>query len=456
MVLALSVNPGGHGLGRGARTVLPGDLLLQGVFGQAPLVPGIAEIRLGLAPSALDQLEGASGPLLRLGVESWIEHGDEVLAVQRGSTRGPLVSEASLREAAVAAGRYLVRQQRGGGRFRYRYDPLQNTDTSNRQYSIPRHAGTAYALALLHRRTGMPEFARASLRANEWLDRRLRRDCGAAGATCLVSGSTASLGATSLAAIALLEYQRATDDARFSGSASEIMRFIRGMQAADGSFSHDLDTAIGTHGAGQHMFESEEAALALVMAHEVLGDAEDLHAAKRALDQLTGPKYGFFMGQFIYGADHWTCVAAEEAWPRLDDVAYLDFCEGYSAFVGRGQYDDSWVNADFAGHYGLGALMPPQAPAAAGFTEAVVSTYELGVHHGRPNAAVRTQALAGLQALVHDQVRPENSWLMPNPKAADGAIRRSLVEPEVRLDFPQHASSALIRGADVAGVPRIP
>ena len=185
------------------------------------------------------------------------------------------------------------------------------------------------------------------------------------------------------------------------------------------------------------------------MAHEVLGEQRYLDAARRALDYLTGPKYAdYFLGRFIYGADHWTCIAAEEAWPRLKSPQYIDFCEGYAAFIERMQYGEgNWDNADFTGHYGFSALMIPQAPAAAGFTEAIVSTFELARHHGRDASRLERQMGLALDALTRDQIRPENAYLMPSPKNADGGIRRSLVESEVRIDFTQHAISALIRGA---------
>jgi hypothetical protein len=57
----------------------------------------------------------------------------------------------------------------------------------------------------------------------------------------------------------------------------------------------------------------------------------------------------------------------------------------------------------------------------------------------------------GLDALVRDQIRPENSYLMKNPMGARGGIRRSLVESEVRIDFTQHSVAALIRGAVASG-----
>ena len=44
----------------------------------------------------------------------------------------------------------------------------------------------------------------------------------------------------------------------------------------------------------------------------------------------------------------------------------------------------------------------------------------------------------------------DNAWMMPSPAKAAGGIRRSLVEQEVRIDFTQHALSALIRAAAIA------
>ena len=227
------------------------------------------------------------------------------------------------------------------------------------------------------------------------------------------------------------------------------------MQRPDGDFHHLFDlNAQGIVEEKRQMFASEEAALALVMADEVLDAPKDtqplIQAAERALDYLTGRKYDYFLGRFSYGADHWTCIAAEEAYPRLQARRYLDFCLGYSAFVRRIQYQPGQSSpADFTGHYGFGALMVPQAPAAAGFTEAVVSTYELSRHHEAEDPALREQISLALDAIARDQVRDDNAYLMRRPAIARGGIRRSLVEQEIRIDFTQHAASALIRGAEI-------
>lgn len=453
-VVALSVNPGLDGLRRVAgdaeRTLLPEDLVKMQLFGAAPLVPGIRELRLGLdAATALARLGLPEGRLERVRTEGFVEHEGAALPELRGNTPAP-DGPAAWRQAAIEGGDFILRQIREDGRFHYQYYPLENrhSRTDDNAYSLPRHSGTVYALALLYGLTGEARFKAGAERAIAWLGKQIPPACGAPDRACVAKGRSADLGSTALTLVGMLEYQRRTGDARYADQSRRLLEFVLWLQRADGDFHHvyDLQTnALVPQ--DRRLFFSEEAALALVMAHEVLGDQRYLDAAERALDYLTGPKYHYFLGRFIYGADHWTCIAAEEAHPRLKSPKYLDFCLEYAAFIRRLQFaPGEWRNTDFTGHYGFTALMVPQA-AAAGFTEAVISAWELSKKHGRPDEAVRVQAAIALDALARESLRPDNAWMMPDPAAARGGIRRSLVEQEVRIDFTQHAASALIRGA---------
>ncbi len=453
-VLALSVNPGLDGLlccdGDECRTVLPDDLVRRERFGAAPLVPGIREIRLGLHTDAvLSAFDMDCDRLERIRTESWIEHEGRALPVVRGTTPLDDPGPEAWRRAAVAGGDFILRQLRQNGQFHYIYDPIAGSHPRRGSYSLPRHSGTVYSLALLYGITGERRFRRGAERAIEWLGVRIPARCGDADGSCVREGRRAQLGSAALTVVGMLEYQRRTHDEQYAETAQRLVEFLMFMQRDDGDFHHVYDIREREVRADRRMFASEEAALALVMAHEVLDDERALRAAERALDYLTGPKYeGYFLGRFMYGADHWTCIAAEEAWPRLSSRQYLDFCRGYASFIGRIQFQpgDS-RNTDFVGHYGFSTLMVPQAPAAAGFTEAIISTAALARHHEEPSETLERQVALALNALARDQIRPSNSWLMRDARAANGGIRRSLVEPEIRIDFTQHAASALIRGS---------
>lgn len=457
-VLALAVNPGLDGLRRclsgKCRVLLPDDLLKQKRFGAAPLISGIRELRLGLdTEPVLHQLELDGGELERFRVESWMEHQNEVLPVLRGNTPGPGSGPDSWRRAAIEAGDFILGQLQPDGQFHYIHDPLTGQNKGNSSSSPVRHAGTIYSLALLYGHTGERRYRQGAERAIGWLVKQVSSHRGEARGTYIAKGDLADLGGTALACVALLEYQRQTGDERYAASARHLIDFLLFMQRPNGDFHHlfDLNEQRVIENE-RRMFASEEAALALVMADELLGQVGEestyLRAAERALDYLTGPKYEYFLGRFTYGADHWTCIAAEEAYPRLEARRYLSFCRGYSEFIERIQYQPGeWNNVDFAGHYGFGALMIPQAPAAAGFTEAIISTYELSRHHDAEDPRLRDQIALALDALARDQVRSDNAYMMPHAQGARGGIRRSLVEQEIRIDFTQHAASALIRGA---------
>ena len=76
-----------------------------------------------------------------------------------------------------------------------------------------------------------------------------------------------------------------------------------------------------------------------------------------------------------------------------------------------------------------------------------MATLSLAKSHGRDPSTLSDlyhQALAGSEALSRDQIQERNHWPFPNQENANGAIRRSLVESEVRVDFVQHALSALL------------
>ncbi|MEZ4463519.1 MAG: hypothetical protein R3F43_03130 [bacterium] len=223
--------------------------------------------------------------------------------------------------------------------------------------------------------------------------------------------------------VGMLEYQRQTGDARYAPTLRRLGAFVIGLQRPDGDFHHVYDVRTQAPiPAERKMFYSEEAALALVMAHEVLGEDRWLEAARRALDFLTGPKYeGYFLGRFIYGADHWTCIAAEEAWPRLKSPQYLDFCQGYARFIERMQYHPGfWDNTDFEGHYGFSALLIPRRRRRGLHGGHRLHLGAVEAPRPRRPRLERQMALA-LDALARDQVREENSWLMPDPAAARGA-----------------------------------
>lgn len=493
-MIALSVDPGVDGLrgrrGGATRTILPSDLVEKERFGVAPIVPGIPELRFGVDARALLKRLGdlKRTTILRIRTEQWVER-VELDSPKQAQTLESVTSNARLTalttrgqwgkslslednpqerlhqrraaylDAAHLGGDYLVNHQGLDGRFDYQYFPYRDEvkQPSDARYSVPRHAGAIYGLAMLYKSRPKVEYKQAAKRAIKWLTRYTLTECGGwrPPMTCIpkinTKDQTASLGHSALSALAILTYIQITQDPSVIPMAHGLVEFLAHMQRADGDFHHRYliyDDSVEPRDRG--MFASEQATFAMVLAHRQWPDEGWGVRAERALDALTVHKYeGDFLSSFFYGADHWTCLAAHAAYPAIKKRSYLDFCLGYARFLQRLQYRSDHGEGDVAyhGHYGFGFLSPPQAPATGGFTEGVMGALLLAEAHQLPSETLKDlygQVLASTEALVNDQITHDNRWPFPNFHRARGAFRRSVVESEVRVDFVQHSLSALL------------
>lgn len=508
LILSLSVDPGRDGVlarRRGAsKILLASDLVEAERFAVAPIIPGIPELRFGLDAQFISKRLGSfdSMSFERLRTEQWVERVElnspeeaAEYAAQRASSpsgestpltalthRGHWGARVDLepvsdprstllarreryRDAAHLAGQYLIRHQNEDGRFDYQYFPYRDEahQPSDARYSVPRHAGAVYGLSMLYLDRADKRYAIAARRAIDWLLGYALPECGGwqPEVTCIPKISKrnqiAKLGDSALSALAIFTYLEATGDLELEPLARGLAHFLLRVQRADGDFHHEYliyDNSVSPHKRG--MFASEQAAFALVLAARRWPDGPWRDAAERALDALTIHKYeGDFLSAFFFGADHWTCLATHAATSIIKKPEYLDFCLGYARFLQRLQYRSEAGEGDqtYHGHYGFGFLSPPQAPATGGFTEGVMGALLLAEAYQYPKSELRdlyAQVLASVEALAHDQITDKTRWNIKNFTRAEGAIRRSLVESEVRVDFVQHSLSALLMTQSLA------
>ena len=422
LLVAVSVVPGQDGLRRREGTteqvLLPDDMLRADRFGQIAILPALPDARLGLdTPWALARLQGPRGALERLLLESWVESVHGTLPVRHGTTPLAPATPEDFAHAARQAGDFLVRQQHADGQFHYLYAALDHRHVGTSSRSLARHAGAIYSLAHLYAHTQEPRFAHSAAQAARlgagpvqptlWDGTPLPRagEGGQAGGKRLDVDCLARIPARHPAGGIQSDrtgVRRVC--ARHAAGGRRISSWVR-PRAPDPCLP------------APRLFASEQAALALVMTYKVFADRRFLQGAERALDFLTGPKYASFVGWFSYGEDHWTCIAAQEAWPHLTSPRYVDFCRGYAAYLRRLQY--AATHPVFAGHYGFSSVLVPHAAATAGYTEAMISTYQLSVHHGHADAVLQAQVRTALEALRREQLREDNSYLATSPRDAE-------------------------------------
>jgi len=379
------------------------------------------------------------------------------LALERGQPAGPEPTKANLIEAALAGGHYLVEHMQETGRYIYEVD--MSTGNAKGGYSIPRHAGTTYFLAELYR-ISKAEFLREPIeRAFFHLQELI--DLGKCTGTlpdgeefaCVVDkgGKTADMGSSALGVVALAEYQRATDSKTYEPMARKLAAWILWMQRDDGSFRHRyfIDKQQRDDDF-QTLYFTGEAALAMARMYVVTGEERYVRSAERALDWLVA-WYDFFAGGFMYGEEHWTCIASEAIWPAVKKDSYLTFCNGYAEFLRNQQvaYGDFPSQPDLVGAYNVTPFVMPANTPAGSRTEAVISTYQLGVAHGSPEPAILRQILAAMKYTLRQQIRDDNSYAVAAKAKGLGGVTGSPIDRSVRIDFVQHVCSAMIRASEL-------
>ena len=472
----LAINPGVEGIAAVLEgkpvLLLPHELVaMKLVSAKRPseVLPdfaiGVDLPRIGQLLAARAGVPGTLPPevLVRFRTDTFVEPPDRAgppLALYRGLPDAPPVTGAALREAALRGGRYLVAHLAPSGRYVYEHDLWTGAATdatrTGGNYSMPRHAGTTYFLAELYRITREPWLREPIERAFAHLaDLLAQGHCagtlpdGEPFDCVLDTGETvAQLGSTALAVVALAEYQRATGDPRYLALATKLTAWLLYMQRPDGSFRHLYDVQLHTPDeASELLYYSGEATLALARMHTITGDARYAAAAQRALDWLVD-WYDFFMAGFFYGEEHWTCIAAEAIWPAARRDKYMAFCHGYGAFL-RAQQAEPGEHPDeddYAGAYNLTPFVAPYNTPAGSRTEAMISAYLLGKHHGSPDPRIAGQIRAALQYVLGQQIRPDSDYNVLGD--GDGAMPGSPIDRNIRIDYVQHVCSAMIRASE--------
>jgi hypothetical protein len=112
---------------------------------------------------------------------------------------------------------------------------------------------------------------------------------------------------------------------------------------------------------------------------------------------------------------------------------------------------DSYFDDD--GAIGVSPVITPRLTPVASRCEAGVATLEVAKKSGVPAdeiAALDQQMRRALALLLRQQFRPGPRHLFKNPADVEGAMPGSEVDWELRIDYTQHAGSALVRWLEVA------
>ncbi|MGD0530435.1 MAG: hypothetical protein ABSE49_35200, partial [Polyangiaceae bacterium] len=371
------------------------------------------------------------------------------------------LDDADAREGAVGLGRYLARGVDAQGRFRYLVAATTNQTLPG--YDWPRHAGATYFLAQVAALTGDPDLRFAALRAGGRLRDHALVPCGDHRCIGEADGELAEVGSTALAVVAFVEIARSHLDDGYALLVPDLTAFLRAQQRADGELMHLYDRRARRPVDVQLLYYTGEAALAFARAHALLGDARDLDAATRALERLDGPAWSFFGSRYYWGEEHWTCQAMDDLWDRLAAPVRekaLTFCLGWEDYGRRLMYAPGDTPYDADGTYGVGPIVTPHLTPAGSRAEAGLATLDAARRAGRPAeelGALERELRRSLAMLLRHQLPAGRGYLLRDPSAVEGAMPGSEVDWQLRIDYAQHAGSALVAMSRwLAGRPMTP
>jgi hypothetical protein len=373
----------------------------------------------------------------------------------------------ALPQAIESAEAYLNRVVDSRGRFRYiQYADGRKID--DRKYNILRHAGSIYALSMMQEHGEMSEKTRDAMKksAKYLVENYVDAIKGHQGLKAVFSlpgeeiGNNkserqAKLGGTALGMIALLAARKLDPEIVPLETLQALGRFVQFMQKEDGGFHSKFSESKAFSVDFESLFYPGEAILALVRLYQADGDTQWLASAARAAKFLVDSREGK-----TPPPDHWLLIATPELIAQLPNLPKSPGME------------NSQLNGDalYAHAVTIAKLMADEQQSAArkgGMQGA------FGADNRSTPTSTRLEGLLALERLATQRGDNEvQGWLRPvivrggkfvvACQVSDGPYAGGVVaaarkkeetkgnrefndeQPEIRIDYVQHALSALI------------
>ncbi len=377
-------------------------------------------------------------------------------AREETSPASPAAVSRTIEAAALSAG-YLVQAVGEDGRFAYLVNMNPDVEVAD-DYNILRHAGTIYSMAQYYALEPDPAVLEAMLRAGAYLrDEALGPVPDGEDMLAVWSDPAedrdipeqAKLGGAGLGLVALCSIEQARPGFTPLEDLRKLGRFITYLQKDDGSYhSKYIPSAGGRQDEWISLYYPGEAALGLAMLHELDTEGGWLEPAARSIEYLALEREG----QAEVPADHWVLLATDtifhEAGPDELPVSRELFFS-HALRISEGMLAEQIVDPGKPVLYGgftRDGRTTPTSTRLEGL-QAVLGFLPED-HERRP--AIESAVERGISFLLRSQVT-EGEFAGAFPRSVrrmqgDSEEAREFNEEatEVRIDYVQHALSALV------------
>ncbi len=360
---------------------------------------------------------------------------------------------------------YLVRHTGEDGRFDYRLNMDPSVSVSNR-YNLLRHAGAIYALGMAYEQRPDAQVKAAMERAGRYLhqvaidpvpeEKGLLAVWSRPEITGRDKPPEAKLGGTGLGLVALLYLEKVHPGFTPMEQLRQMGRFILYMQKEDGSFySRYIPAKGGRRTKPRSRYYPGEAALGLILLYQADPDPVWLEAGTRALLYLAQQD----ADRKNVAADHWALLATEQLFALPEEAlspADREQLLAHAIQIVESILQDqmtSGVRPMYIGSFSSTGKVTPTATRLEGLLAALSF---LPPEEAELRARVQSSVAKGMHFLLWAQVEAgEFSGAFPRaiarlPETDPDAEKFNPRAREVRIDYVQHALSAMIRYAQMA------
>jgi hypothetical protein len=368
------------------------------------------------------------------------------LALQRGwplAPPGP-TGPGELLEATRAGAEYLARVIDARGNYRYNVRAVD--PAPDRSYGWLRHAGSTYALLEAFAELGDPSWLQKSRDALAAIRQRMRvvPDVGA----YLIDNADEEqqkVGGSGLALLALTKFTEITGEKDNLDAIQQLARLIVHQQYEDGHFRANADveredpTQRGKLKT-EVMYYPGEATLGLVRAYAVVPTPAFLEAAKKSAEWMIHVRDAGKDDEHLLH-DHWGCYALADLYRVTKNAAYAEHAFAIARAILKGE-----TTADKAAAPDLAATFYAHGESTPTATrlEALVAVMEAARAMGKDTAWLDAAAMRYAVFLRAQQYDADRVFFTRDPRLLLGGVRESLLVPDVRIDYVQHAMSGWI------------
>ena len=366
-------------------------------------------------------------------------------------------------QALEKSARYLINSIRKDGMFRYRMNMNPKVRLS-KKYNILRHAGTIYALCMYYEKEPGKQLRYVIEQAGSYLrDSSLHPIQGKKNMMGIwskpeVNGSDrplqVKLGGAGLGLVALLSIEKISPGFTPLEDLKGLGRFIRYMQRDNGSlYSKYIPSMGGRRGNWESLYYPGEAALGLVMLHEKDPTGPWLQSAYRILAYLARIREN----STKIPADHWALLATEKILTFEGDAGFLisrELLTNHAIQICETILRDQ-VNDPDRPEYDGGFTLDGRTTPTATRMEGLLATLSFLPENRDIRKRIRSSVNRGISFLLRAQVREGvHAGAFPRAigkKKGDSALVKKFNRrvTEVRIDYVQHAMSALIQYRDL-------